>query len=488
MRPFEILLLGILAACCGLLAGPERTRRRGFEIAVGAAAVVAGLQLAVERFRWQMALAYLLVAALLLVADRRIRRPRLVAAGSGFLLLAASASAILFPHFELPAPSGPHAVGRTDRTLVDEDRPETFTVDPADRRTLAVRIWYPARAPSGARPVSYGENAREIGRVLTRGTPLPAFVFDSLALIPTHAFHDAPLPGGDERYPVLIFSHAYFAGLSQSTVLMEELASHGYVVASVAHAFETPCMPADDGGIVAFDPRNEEFRLRGEERRRTLDLERELIRTQDPRMIERLLRRIFEARPKTLESLAIWCADIRFVVDEMERWNEGDGMFAGRLDTARLGVLGHSFGGTAAGETCLQDPRFRAGINFDGLQLGSMLDRNLTRPFLFVHHDNPAVRGATPNRWAFEGAESAAYLLVVRGTRHLDFSDLCLWGRASLIRLTGALGSLEGRRSLRIQCDYALAFFDTHLRGSDSPLLEGPSEAYPEVAIEIRRP
>ena len=69
----------------------------------------------------------------------------------------------------------------------------------------------------------------------------------------------------------------------------------------------------------------------------------------------------------------IWTADVRFVLDELERMSEA-GFLDGRLDARRAGILGHSFGGATAGQVCLEDPRCLAGCNLDGLQVGGMLE------------------------------------------------------------------------------------------------------------------
>jgi len=43
------------------------------------------------------------------------------------------------------------------------------------------------------------------------------------------------------------------------------------------------------------------------------------------------------------------------------------------------------------------------------------------------------------------------------------------------------IGPLDPARAVTIQQAYPLAFFDRHLRGRHSPLLTGPSPAFPEV-------
>lgn len=503
VRTLELLLIALLfGAGASLFVGARRSPR-WLRLLPSVAAGVALVQLGVEGYRWQMVPAYLMAALIFLftfsyqtfalgapareVATNRTWLRRIGAVLAVLGLPVAAATPVLFPHFELPEPAGLYAVGTTEIYFVDEDRPETFTADPDDRREVSARIWYPAERPTSGQPIRYGEHAKEIGRILTRGTPVPPFIFDNHELIDANAYRDADLPRGDERFPVVIFSHAYWAGVSQSTVLMEELASHGYVAVSIAHAYETPYFITPDGGIRAFDPNNHEFRLRGEERVRALDLQRRMVMTDDQEEIEALFRQIAATRPKMVESLGIWSADISFVIDRMEAMNRGDGFFAGRL-TDKIGVMGHSFGGAASHDACLTDARCMAGVNLDGVRFRVALEEDLKRPFMFVHHDNPTAVNKTPNRFYFQRAKSTVYLLMVRGTRHLNFSDFSLYGRSSLIRLLGTVGPIDGKRCLRIQNDYIRAFFDKHLKGKDSALLDGSSAAYPEVEIEVREP
>jgi dienelactone hydrolase len=286
---------------------------------------------------------------------------------------------------------------------------------------------------------------------------------------------------------VVIFNHAYWAGASQSTALMEELASHGYVAVSVGHAFETPYFVRPDGTVQAFDPRNAEFAKRGHERNQSYRIQQQLTTTRDVRRLEDVIREVSRRRPKAVESLHVWVADISAVLDELERRNTGNGAFAGRLDTRRVAVIGHSFGGAAAGQACLDDSRCKAGINFDGLQIGEMLDRPLEVPFLFFHHDNVGARNRAPNLPFFERALAPAYLAIITGTGHLSFSDLCLYPRTSLFRLASPAGTIDGRRCQTIVNESVLAFLDRHLRGHDTVPLERLADRFPEVELRARR-
>jgi hypothetical protein len=83
----------------------------------------------------------------------------------------------------------------------------------------------------------------------------------------------------------------------------------------------------------------------------------------------------------------------------------------------------------------------------------------------------------------FNHSENTCYGLYVDGTRHYNFGDMSVW--TSLLKSFGLLGSIDGYRMLEILTEYVIAFFDTHLMGETSSLLDGPSTAYPEVTLEV---
>jgi predicted dienelactone hydrolase len=286
----------------------------------------------------------------------------------------------------------------------------------------------------------------------------------------------------------VLYSHAYGAGMSAASVMMEELASHGYVAVSVGHAFETSHFIRPDGTLLVFPPENEELRARGRERMKTMGLQQTLNRTTDPTELDSLIRGITAARPKSLQSLNTWVADIGFAIDRLEEMNAA-GPFAGRMDLSRIGVIGHSFGGAASWQACLVEPRCRAGVNLDGLQLGDMLDRPVGRPFMFVHHDNEGAKNRLINLALFDRAQDTAYMVLVEGTRHLNFSDLSLPAFAEAVRMPeGSLGPIDGLRCLGVTNDLIRAFFDRHLRGKEAPLLDDPSADYPELDLRVSLP
>jgi hypothetical protein len=229
----------------------------------------------------------------------------------------------------------------------------------------------------------------------------------------------------------------------QNTILMEELASHGYVVFSIAHPYESLVTAFPNGDVIYEDDKDVFDNIGG--------------------------------------SLNIWANDTLFLVNQLEvASNPGiPSIFWGKLDFSRIGALGHSFGGSTAEQVCLVDTRFQVGISFDPPHGNLARNANMTKPFMLLF--GPDYGNPEMNDTVYNNAENTCYGLYVNGTRHHNFADVNLW--SSLLKSFGLLGSIDGYRMLEILTEYVLAFLDTHLMGDASSLLDGPSTTYPEVTF-----
>ena len=337
-------------------------------------------------------------------------------------------------------------MGTTKLYLVDYTRPETLTPNPDDHRELIVQVWYPAQVDHGARPVPLMEH-------------MP-FQFSHLSLVQTHAYQDAPVSNAVATYPVLIFSHGHVGFVEQNLTQMEELASHGYIVCSIAHTYHTIVTIFPDGRVIPADS----------------VLANDFLKGNSP------------SQAVYAEHLRIWTDDTRFLMNELERIQAGEreSLLGGKLDMARLGIFGQSFGGITAVQVCAIDDRCQAGINLDGGlpsgYTGQAINYPLKQPFMFMLNE-----GAAYNIRTYLGAiNNTAYGISVRGTTHFDFTDLFLY--SPVLKFTQAFGPIGGYRMVKIVNDYTLAFFDEYLKGEMSPLLDGPSPGYPEVTIVIQNP
>jgi predicted dienelactone hydrolase len=238
---FEILFLLVLAVgIVRLLLPPIHPRLTYSTIAVVGLGVMAWGAV-VEGFRWQMIPAYVGFGVLMLASLKKsATRPVWRALGALPLALLLSASAVLtheLPIFSLPEPTGPYGVGTFEYSITDDSRKERYA--PTRNRELYVEVWYPAPAANSALgnvPV------RTLFQELYEGDyTRQSFLFGYLRHISTHSHVHAPVAAPDRGpFPVLLFNHALELGFtSQNQLLMEHLASHGYVIFSIAHPYQS---------------------------------------------------------------------------------------------------------------------------------------------------------------------------------------------------------------------------------------------------------
>jgi predicted dienelactone hydrolase len=486
MRPLEVLLIvadlvAFLALVIPLWGSAHWLR---FLALVPLPAMAA--QLFIEGARWQMIPAYVLAGLFATVrllknvkpaglgSGRRSRAHAVtigLGTGLGVLALAISvALPIILPVFHFPPPTGPYAIGTLTYHWVDTDRPERFTADPDDRRELMVQIWYPAEAEPSSPRAPYMPDADVVAPALARFLNLPAFALEHLKYITTHAVTSAPVADAEPSYPVLILLVGAKGSYRQvQTFQVEELVSHGYIVAAIDQPYTAAMVVFPDGRQLAYDPR---------------------WNPPHSALMDRLMPYI--------------ARDVSFTLDQLAALNQADpnGILTGRLDLQRVGLVGHSLGAIDGGQACLMDPHLRACLLEDGFMPDDVVRAGLQQPTMFITRDAATMRlerqeaggwaekdiheTLSTMRTVYESLPGDGYYVQVPGMFHLDMTDApSMTPLASRLRLSGPIG---GQRAHLIINAYSVAFFDRELRGLPAPLLDGPTERYPEVLFESRRP
>jgi dienelactone hydrolase len=374
----------------------------------------------------------------------RLTRRSVLGAGALCALVAVDSSAARAASgstptaLRLPPPSGHFDVGMTAIHLVDHSRRDPFATTPQPREVMA-QAWYPAR------PVHGASRARYL-------TPAAAAVFETEAGIPAgliadmrlDAYRNAPPHRRPHGFPVIMFSPGLGLTGSSATAVVTDLASHGYVVVTLDHPYDSLVVEFPDGRLVHSS-----------------------IPPDGGTTVE-------------AQYVAIRTADTRFVVGQL-------GQRLGPVaDLRRLAMFGHSIGGATTAQVLGDDHRFRAGIDLDGSIYEPAASRQLHRPFMLVggdyHH-----RG-NDHTWAqlWAGLTGWRRDLGITDMGHMDFTDY----RPFLDQLGGAagyppelFGPLDGTRALNITRAYVHAFFNRHLAGRDGQLVEQPSTRFPEVTF-----
>lgn len=372
----------------------------------------------------------------------------------------------------LQKPTGQYAVGTSYLLFEDRSRPDPFGSDSSRAREITVRVWYPAQPPGGAKAEMYLPSTD----ILYESYNLPR----SLAVLEMHSYRDLPICAAEEKYPVLLFNHGWGEHFAQSTILMEELASRGYFVFSIAHHGEAKFTIYPDGSVRALDTANGRFqRIMNEQRNpEALVVFRSMFDARTPEEQRTVFRESSRLMPTLLvESPAVWARDISFVIDALERMSRADHPFRGRLDLNRIGVFGMSMGGIASSIVCARDKRCTACINVDGGLYGDLLETTCPVPVMFMN----STRYKSYDELFLGLMGAGGCCVTIEGSDHMNFSDLPFF-----ISSAPLTGTIDQSRMQSIEHAYMRAFFDRHLKGIDSELLRGPSAAYPEAIIQVK--
>ena len=467
MRPFEIALSIAIFSCVLFLLSPIRNAGRWVHLLPFLALSIAVIQVLIEGHRWQMFPAYALVGALVLSECKGWAKPFQPSFIIGLAALSCLVAAVLLstilPVFELPALTGPYKVGTETREITDWSRRDPFSPRPADPRRLMIQFWYPAEASARGRLAPYRD----------KGTT--TLWNRRYTLAKTNSMLNVPVFPSADKYPVLVYVPSWWGLRTDNTVQVEYLASHGYVVVAIDHPYSSSIVSFPDGSVI-----------------RTRLLAHESYSSQVS----------FEAFLNAAQQeVRIRADDAEFVLNTLKTLNENDsrGLFTGKLDLSRVGIFGFSLGGAVAAEASWLDPRFKAGINMDGMVAGESAQKGTRAPFLLMFEDDQLLAvgdisklDSTSRREAVFNSEQdqlmkkslsefGGYYMLIPRVLHNDFSDAPYY--SPLARLTQT-GPVNAKRVSSLIDSFSLAFFDKFLRGRSGSSFDGLLSEFPEVRLQ----
>lgn len=355
---------------------------------------------------------------------------------------------IVLPFYSLPEPTGSFNVGTVVSDFTDENRVETFSEEAGKLRKIAVQFWYPTDRT---------------------GSEL---LYD---------ISSAPVSASQQSYPVLIFSHGAFGMRMSNASTFRELASHGYIVASVDHTYHSFYTAFANGENVIVNTEFINSAMNAQSGKLSLDEEFRVSH----------------------EWLDLRTADIELVIDCLKAGAlEGSSeLLNGHMDLTKIGLFGHSLGGATAAQVARERDEVIAAIVIDGTMIGDIAgigsynkeiitNESFTKPLMLMNNSSFLQQEAKdtsylPNINAFLHTTAAAYSLTIKNSGHLNFTDL---PRISPF-LSGILGvgTVDSYECIKIMNDYSLAFFDKHVKGQSSPLLQD-IESNDKVEFEKRIP
>jgi predicted dienelactone hydrolase len=377
---------------------------------------------------------------------------------------------------KLPLPSGPFGIGRTDREWIDSSRPDAYSSNPDAHRHLMVYLWYPAPPKYKEKTGPYLPGARQ----MDANAEVQQMVGDAFGsswrlivsgAIVSHAVENAPVAKSPSRFPVVLFSHGLGSMGFAYTSLIEDLVSHGYVVASIEHTYTAMAVVFPNGQVVPFHQEPEPLGLTPEQRFKRMEV---------------------------IAGIQIreGAGDLMFVLNKLSEMNGQKVQqfpLGGRLDIERVAAMGHSSGGAFATLACQMDQRFKACISLDGalppVAAFPEYGKGFTQPVLLLEIDH------TGQRRGFDAAQEVEYMkkkeaqlnacpigsydIVLKspGLIHGSFSDVpLLFANGNRAKIEDALYNLRSTQA------FARSFLDKYLKHAADRLVNDASE-YPGTIV-----
>ena len=350
------------------------------------------------------------------------KQTRRIAIVVGIVAIVALAAVLLksklFPAYEGLPVSGDFAIETMTFTWEDESRIETYS-DSGENRALTVGFWYPEE---------------------------------------------------EGKYPLVVFSHGAFGVIESNFSTYTELASNGYVVASIGHPYHAMYVEDVNGKTTFMD----------------MDFFKQVYTDNGGEYSEEAERKQYELSKEWME---LRSADMNFVLDTILEKASEDGRDKEKLftliDTGKIGLMGHSMGGATAVQLGRKREDITAVIDLEGTMLGEYVgfengyeiynEEPYPIPVLDVNskavrEDIKALEAEHPG-WKYVndylGENAADYREVIfNGAGHLNYTDLPLIA-PPLAAMLG-VGDVDAAECLKNVNEVVLSYFNFYLKGEGS--------------------
>jgi dienelactone hydrolase len=324
--------------------------------------------------------------------------------------------AILFPQYKQLETTGSYKVTTAKYTWNDTSRVDEFS-QTEESRALTVEFWYP-------------ENA-------------------------------------ETTYPLVVFSHGAFGFSGSNYSTYAELASNGYIVASIGHTYQAFYTMDTKGKLTIV---NNDFINKAAEINAVHNTQNE-----------------GEIYNTTKEWMKLRTDDENFVLDMILaecKNGRNDSLFS-IIDMEKIGLMGHSLGGASSAQIGRERNDIDAVIVLDGTMLGEEIAFENNRivlnntpypiPLLNVyaedHYTNSKeLVGETYNNFYATKNAVCAYETVFKDAGHLNFTDLPLFS-PTLAKMLG-VGTIDERYCIETMNEIVLEFFDSYLKDAGAPKIE----------------
>jgi len=355
----------------------------------------------------------------------------------------------------LPQPTGSYNVGMKTYFLKDISR----FYNNQNGRPLLVHIYYPSRETPKEYPPYLSDTMHLYKEKLLRTyNPKDLAYLDGIR---DWAMPDAPMNTEDSPFPVLFFSPGFLMAAQLYSSLIEEMVSHGYVVVAINHT--DACWPVmfPDGSCPIILPELADI---------FSNKERSCMQT-------------FDMTQET------WIKDVEFVLS----WLPSQSITKS-FDLSRMGIFGHSFGGSTAIESSRRYDAFRAVVNLDGLLFGCNWDKTFETPSLFVTaekqltHEDAISAGLTieqcdsltarNSKQVFDQLKNNSFYVTIKNADHATFVDSKIVKSPLFKNVFNPIRGIQITRALLVD------FFDHYLKNKKMIILKEQNSEFTDILVD----
>ncbi len=271
------------------------------------------------------------------------------------------------------------------------------------------------------------------------------------------SFHKFALPScanaplAHPELPLVLFSPGFKGSRLLYAGFLQEFASHGFNVLSVDHPYDATLVEYPDGRFVSNN--------------------------------------IDETVPGAIDkTLHVRVQDMIFALNSMKNnaiTSQIPGLSPKSLQTSRVGILGHSLGGSTTFQATANDTRFVAGTSFDGPSWGAANQTGIDAPFMLMAAQKPTSEELVTDwttTWPL--LRSSKGWFDVAGTLHLSFDDFPIMTELLGANMSAVTGNVTGTRMISIQSAFTTSFFNQFLKNETGGVLTGEDDGeWPEVSL-----
>uniref|UniRef100_A0A3Q3GB80 Platelet-activating factor acetylhydrolase n=1 Tax=Labrus bergylta TaxID=56723 RepID=A0A3Q3GB80_9LABR len=380
-------------------------------------------------------------------------------------------------HLGIPPAKGPHAVGCTD-----------FMMDHTEKGSF-FRLYYPCQETEKAEKpdwVPCREYFNGLADFMKINRSLSEKIFNYLfGSFKIPAYLDAPFKS-KEKCPVVVFSHGLGAFRTLYSAICAELASQGFIVASVEHR--------DQSASATYY-----YREKTESEKASENVPNTSASAQDNLVIEWMYYRSlrhgeseFPLRNRQVKQRGDECI---LALDKLSEINSGIAVqnvlqtefdwTTLESDMCRIAVMGHSFGGATVIEALCKEVKFKCGIALDSwmFPLDDEIFARVKQPIFFINSEKFQWAGNISRMKKLDSAVIQRKMITISGTVHQSFPDFTFLTGNWIGKLMKLKGEIDPELALDLSNRATLAFLQRHLGMNNENLIQGTNVTVLQSAI-----